>query len=94
MDAGQLVSSMRMDELKHGFLSTYHVSVFVRRVDNFRLELIVAAHTVEHHKSPNPEMLDLLLNDGHFRFHKGLLPAGNLDCCLVSLFSVYVSFVN
>ncbi|KAH1290382.1 hypothetical protein KXX30_006098 [Aspergillus fumigatus] len=36
---GQLVSYMRNNRLKYGFLSTYRSTVFVRRTDDFRFEL-------------------------------------------------------
>ncbi|GFF26314.1 hypothetical protein IFM58399_01370 [Aspergillus lentulus] len=36
---GQLVSYMRTNELKYGFLSTYRSTVFVRRTSDFRFEL-------------------------------------------------------
>jgi hypothetical protein len=39
MYLGQLVSYMRTNRLKYGFLSTYRSTVFVRRTDDFRFEL-------------------------------------------------------
>lgn len=39
MYLGQLVSYMRNNRLKYGFLSTYRSTVFVRRTGDFRFEL-------------------------------------------------------
>lgn len=36
---GQLVSYMRLNFLKYGFLSTYEATIFVRRVSDYRFEL-------------------------------------------------------
>lgn len=36
---GQVVSYMRHNELKYGFLSTYNTTVFVKRVADYRFEL-------------------------------------------------------
>ena len=51
---GQLVSHMSREtfNLRHGFLSSYEVAIFARRLDDYRIELSPPIHRNAQHPSP------------------------------------------
>jgi len=54
---GRLVRCMSMHELRYGFLTTYNVTVFVRRVDDFYFEVT----TPVLHDAQEPSLREMFL---------------------------------